>query len=222
MTADTFRPARDLAHAAACAALASAASWCSPRAAASRTRSCATPANAVGPFYPAQKPADCDADLTQVAGRAGRRKERSFYVTGRVLDTSGRPQAQRLLELWQANAFGRYIHPGDSDASGRLDPDFQGYGTLAHGSDGQFPHQDDQAAAVRRRTPHIHFIVAARSTRLTTQMFFEGEAAQRARRPVSPSRCATIGSASTGRFIDRARGAEDGPSPSSWDIVLPA
>ena len=51
----------------------------------------ATPANALGPFYPPVKPSDSDADLTQVAGRTGRAQGTILYVSGRVLDTSVSP-----------------------------------------------------------------------------------------------------------------------------------
>jgi len=181
----------------------------------------ATPANALGPFYPAQKPADRDADLTHVAGRSGRAQGTILYVSGRVIDTSGRPQAQAVLELWQANAFGRYNHPGDSDASGALDPDFQGYGTLRTGSDGQFRIKTIKPPPYSGRTAHIHFNVAAGRTRLTTQMFFEGEPLNE-RDGLYRHLGTDDRQASTGRFIDRARGVEDGSVAVAWDIVLPA
>ena len=97
-----------------------------------------TPGVALGPFYPPKKPSDSDADLTQVAGRAGRAQGTVLYVTGRVLDISGKPCPAHRFELWQANAFGRYIHPADSESSGPVDPDFQGYGSLRAGSDGHY------------------------------------------------------------------------------------
>jgi len=181
----------------------------------------ATPPNALGPFYPTQKPADRDADLTQVTGRMRRAQGTILYVSGRVLDTRGMPQAGATLELWQANAFGRYVHPSDSDASGPLDPDFQGYATLRAGSDGAFRIKTIKPAAYAGRTPHIHFIVAGGRTRLTTQMFFEGEAGNE-RDGLYRSLGADDRQASTGRFIDRAREAEDGSVAVVWDIVLPA
>ena len=180
----------------------------------------ATPANALGPFYPAQKPVDIDADLTRVAGRGGVAQGTILYVTGRVVDTGGRPQGGATLELWQANAFGRYIHPADSDASGPLDPDFQGYGTLRAGSDGQFRIKTIKPPPYSGRTPHIHFIVAGGRTRLTTQMFFEGEP-RNERDGLYRHLAADDRRATTGRFIDRARGAEDGSVAVTWDIVLP-
>ena len=142
-------------------------------------------------------------------------------MTGRVLDTSGRPQGGALLELWHANAFGRYVHPSDSGSSGPLDPDFQGYGALRAGSDGVFRIKTIKPPPYSGRTPHIHFIVASGKTRLTTQMFFEGEALNE-RDGLYRHLGVDDRRASTGRFTDRARAAEDGSVAVTWDIVLPA
>jgi protocatechuate 3,4-dioxygenase beta subunit len=181
----------------------------------------ATPANALGPFYPPAKPADSDADLTQVAGRAGPAQGSILYVAGRVLDTRGTPVSGATLELWQANAFGRYAHPRDSDASGPLDPDFQGYATLHAASDGTFRIKTIKPAPYSGRTPHIHFIVAGGRTRLTTQMFFEGEA-RNERDGLYRYLSTDDRRASTARWVDRARAAGDGSLAVAWDIVIPA
>jgi protocatechuate 3,4-dioxygenase beta subunit len=181
----------------------------------------ATPAVALGPFYPAKKPADNDADLTQVAGQSGRAQGTILDVTGRVLDTRGRPVGGAVLELWQANASGRYLHPADSDSSGPLDPNFQGYGTLHAGNDGQFRIKTIKPPPYSGRTPHIHFIVANGRTRLTTQMFFEGEAGNE-RDGLYRYLSVDDRRASTGRYVDRARAAEDGSLAVVWDIVLAA
>jgi protocatechuate 3,4-dioxygenase beta subunit len=181
----------------------------------------ATPANALGPFYPSTKPTDSDADLTQVAGQAGRAQGTILYVTGRVLDTNGKRVGGAVLELWQANAFGRYVHPADSDASGTLDPNFQGYATLRAASDGTFRLKTIKPSPYAGRTPHIHFIVAGGNARLTTQMFFEGEP-HNERDGLYRYLSADDRRASTGRYVDRARAAEDGSLAVVWDIVLRA
>ncbi len=181
----------------------------------------ATPSNALGPFYPPAKPADSDADLTQIAGRAGRAQGTILVVTGRIVDTKGRPIEGAKIELWQANAFGRYHHPSDSEASGPIDPAFQGYGSLRSASDGSFRITTIKPPPYGGRTPHIHFIVAAGKTRLTTQMFFEGEARNESDslyRYLSPD----DRQASTSRYLDVARGLPDGAVAVKWDIVLPA
>ena len=181
----------------------------------------ATPANALGPFYPAQKPSDSDADLTQIAGRTARASGTVLYVTGRVLDVRGAPVSGAELELWQANAFGRYHHPSDTDASGPLDPAFQGFGRLVAGADGRFRIKTIKPPPYSGRTPHIHFIVASGGTRLTTQMFFEGEAGNE-RDGLYRHLSRDDRRASTGRFVDRAPGMESDAVVTAWDIVLRA
>lgn len=181
----------------------------------------ATPPVALGPFYPPKLPADSDADLTQVAGRAQRAAGTLLYVTGRVVDTKGRPLPGAVIELWQANAFGRYLHPADTDASGPLDPGFQGYGRLVADADGRYRIKTIKPPPYSSRTPHVHFIVAAAGTRLTTQMFFEGEAMNE-RDGLYRYLDRDGRRSATGRFVDRAPGMEPDALAASWDIVLRA
>ncbi|MFO1323463.1 MAG: intradiol ring-cleavage dioxygenase [Burkholderiales bacterium] len=179
----------------------------------------ATPANAEGPFYPRAKPADTDADLTQVAGHTRRASGTLLYVTGRIVDVSGRPLSGAELELWQANAFGRYLHPADTDASGPLDPDFQGYGRLVADADGRYRIKTIKPPPYSGRTPHIHFNVAAGRTRLTTQMFFDGEPMNE-RDGLYRYLSRDDRSASTGRYVDRGAQMEADAVAVAWDIVL--
>ena len=64
-------------------------------------------------FYPVTVPADQDADLTVIEGQAGRAAGQLLYVSGRVVNTRGEPVADAVIEIWQANAAGRYAPPGD-------------------------------------------------------------------------------------------------------------
>jgi protocatechuate 3,4-dioxygenase, beta subunit len=179
----------------------------------------ATPSNALGPFYPAQKPADSDADLTVVAGRPQRAAGTILYTSGRVLDVNGKPIVNAQLEMWQANAFGRYHHPGDSDSSGPLDPNFQGYGRLVTDAEGRYRIKTIKPPPYSGRTPHLHYNVTSGRTRLTTQMFFEGDAGNE-RDFLYRNLGADDRRASTGRFGDRAPGMEPDAVVTVWDIVL--
>lgn len=179
----------------------------------------ATPAISLGPFYPAQKPDDSDADLTIVAGHTQRAAGTPLYTSGRVLDLQGRPLPNATIEIWQANAFGRYHHPGDSDASGPLDPHFQAYGRLVTDAEGRYRIKTIKPPAYAGRTPHLHFNVASGRTRLTTQMFFEGDAGN-ARDFLYRNLSADDRRASTGKFGDRAAGIESDAVVTVWDIVL--
>ncbi len=140
-------------------------------------------------------------------------------MTGRVLDTRGVPLSGAELEMWQANAFGRYHHPSDTDASGPLDPAFQGFGRLAADAEGRYRVKTIKPPPYSGRTPHIHFIVANGATRLTTQMFFEGEAGNE-RDGLYRYLSRDDRRASTGRFVDRAPGMEANAVAATWDIVL--
>lgn len=178
-----------------------------------------TPANSLGPFYPDRKPADSDADLTQVAGQPARAQGTLLHVSGRVLDVRGAPVRDAVLEVWQANAFGRYTHPADGDSSGPLDPGFQGYGRLVADADGAYRFKTIKPPPYSGRTPHIHFIVASARTRLTTQMFFEGEA-RNERDFLYRNLDAAGRRASTGHFVTRSAGMEAQSLAATWDIVL--
>jgi protocatechuate 3,4-dioxygenase beta subunit len=140
-----------------------------------------TSAQELGPFYPVDHLADVDADLTRVRGQSGVAKGSPINVLGRLLDAKGNPVGGARVELWQANAAGRYRHPGDAQNPVPLDPNFQGFAVLRTDRDGHFKFRSVKPAAYpigggRMRTPHIHFDVTSRLERLTTQMYFPGEA----------------------------------------------
>src|SRR5262245_19794732 len=79
-----------------------------------------TPHQILGPFYP-MKPFDQTADLTRVPGRSGRAEGQVLNVMGRVLNLKGEPVRNAKVEVWQANAHGRYTHSSDPNPA-PLDP----------------------------------------------------------------------------------------------------
>ncbi|MBI2831120.1 MAG: protocatechuate 3,4-dioxygenase [Chloroflexi bacterium] len=138
-----------------------------------------TPEQAQGPFYPPEKPADQDADLTLIRGKPRRAQGQVIYVRGRLLDTAEQPIPGAKIEIWHANAFGRYITPRDTNPA-PLDPNFQGYGVRTTDAEGKYWFKTVKPGAYRvseswTRPPHIHFIVKKGENRLITQMYFEGE-----------------------------------------------
>ena len=179
----------------------------------------ATPAVALGPFYPDRLPSDQDADLTAVAGRSGRAAGQIMYLSGRVLDTRGRPLPGVRLELWQANAHGRYIHSADGEASGPLDPSFQGYASLRADAEGRYLIKTVKPAPYSGRTPHLHFNAEGGRVKLTTQMFFEGERTNE-RDGLYRWLSREDRSAATGRWVERASDMEAKALAAVWDIVL--
>jgi protocatechuate 3,4-dioxygenase beta subunit len=181
----------------------------------------ATPAVALGPFYPDRLPSDQDADLTAVAGLPGRAAGQILYLSGRVLDTRGRPLSGARLELWQANAHGRYIHSADGDASGPLDPNFQGYASLRADVEGRYRIKTIKPAPYSGRTSHLHFNAEGGRVKLTTQMFFEGERLNE-RDGLYRWLSREDRSAATGRWVERASSMEAKALAAVWDIVLSA
>jgi protocatechuate 3,4-dioxygenase, beta subunit len=122
-----------------------------------------------------------DADLTSV--HAGEPLGERIIVTGRVLDDDGRPVRNALLEVWQANAAGRYLHEVDQHPA-PLDPNFTGAGRAITDDEGRYRFVTVKPGAYpwknhpnAWRPAHIHFSVFGRSftQRLVTQMYFPGD-----------------------------------------------
>ncbi len=139
-----------------------------------------TPAQTEGPFFPKKDQADKDLDLTRVEGRSEPARGEVIEISGRVLDEDGMAVAGALVDVWQANSFGRYDHEADPNPA-PLDPNFQSWARLTTDDQGRYrirtirpghyPVRDGWA-----RPPHIHFKVARRGFHeLTTQMYFAGE-----------------------------------------------
>jgi protocatechuate 3,4-dioxygenase alpha subunit len=122
-------------------------------------------------------------------GVAGRR----IRIEGRVLDGSGAACRDILLEIWQANAAGRYNHPADRQSDKPLDPAFRGWGrTGTDFATGLYQFETIKPGAVIGRSgykpmaPHINLWLAARGINigLATRIYFEDEAALNAEDPV--------------------------------------
>jgi protocatechuate 3,4-dioxygenase beta subunit len=134
-----------------------------------------TPAQTAGPFYPVEIPADSDNDLASVKGAAAPAKGELLLLAGTVVDTNGRPVSGARVEIWQCNAFGRYLHPNDRNPVPD-DPGFQGYGQFVTRADGAYSFRTIRPVPYPGRTPHIHFKVSGPAIRtLVTQMYVAGE-----------------------------------------------
>ncbi len=134
----------------------------------------------VGPvFSPAQFPATTDLSRENGREAIGER----VIVAGRITDEGDRPVANAMIELWQANAAGRYHHERDAhDAP--LDPNFRGAGRVFTDSDGRYRFVSIKPGAYPWRNhhnawrpKHIHFSLfgASWGARLVTQMYFSGD-----------------------------------------------
>lgn len=121
-----------------------------------------------------------DADLTRNAGTGGEAIGQRIIVTGRVLDEYGEPAPDTLIEVWQANAAGRYLHRNDGWPA-PLDPGFLGIGRCLTDRDGEYRFLSIRPGAYpwknhpnAWRPSHIHFSLVGPSlvSRLVTQMYF--------------------------------------------------
>jgi len=149
-----------------------------PRVASSQTGLARTPGQILGPFYPL-KSLPATSDLTRVPGRPGRAEGQVLNVMGRVLNLAGQPVRDATVEVWQANAHGRYTHPSDPNRA-PLDPNFDGAATLKTDVEGRYRFKTIKPAAYpagpnMMRPAHIHFQVTGREDRLVTQMYFAGD-----------------------------------------------
>jgi protocatechuate 3,4-dioxygenase, beta subunit len=141
----------------------------------------ATLSEATGPRFAPEHVAARESDLTRqhLGAPLGER----IIVSGRVVDEEDRPVGGTLIEIWQANAAGRYAHESDQhDAP--LDPNFSGGGRLITDGDGRYRFTTIKPGAYpwgnhdnAWRPAHIHFSIfgPAFATRLVTQMYFPGD-----------------------------------------------
>lgn len=139
-----------------------------------------TPANPEGPYYPKQSQIDKDTDLTLIEGHTEHAQGTTIRVTGQVLDENGGPVEGALVDIWQANTYGRYHHEDDPNTAPR-DPNFQGWGMVKTDAEGRYSFTTIKPGAYPAdknwtRPPHIHFKVSRRGYHeITTQMYFAGE-----------------------------------------------
>jgi protocatechuate 3,4-dioxygenase beta subunit len=133
-----------------------------------------TPRQSRGPFYPPDPPLDAGPDL--IVERDGRRaRGEPALLSGRVLDTAGRPLPGTLVEIWQCDAGGRYHHPRD-DGPAPIDPLFRGYGRATAAADGSWWFRSIRPAPYPGRTPHIHVqLTTPAGVQLVTQLYVRGE-----------------------------------------------
>jgi protocatechuate 3,4-dioxygenase alpha subunit len=137
-----------------------------------------TPSQTVGPFFKIELTTDehcvkCIAGPNTPGERA--------WITFRVLDGDGVPVDDAMLEIWQADANGRYHHP-DDPRPGTPDPDWLGFGRIATGADGSCVLETIRPGCVRHNTlqaPHLTVAVFARGMlkQLHTRVYFAGDLA---------------------------------------------
>jgi protocatechuate 3,4-dioxygenase, beta subunit len=134
-----------------------------------------TPHQTEGPFYPDPLPLDRDNDLVTVTDRTAAAIGAVTHLRGRILDMRGAPLRNAVVEIWQVDHNGVYLHSGSANHA-RRDANFQGYGRFETASSGEYYFRTIKPVPYPGRTPHIHFAVSWRGgERFTTQCYVRGE-----------------------------------------------
>lgn len=138
-----------------------------------------TPWQTEGPFYPKPLPLDTDNDLLLINDKITPAVGKVTHLTGKVMDIKGNPMRGVLVEIWQVDGQGVYLHQGSAGKDKR-DKNFQGFGRFLTDRKGQYYFRTVQPVPYPGRTPHIHVKVKrGEQVLLTTQCYISGHAQNR-------------------------------------------
>jgi protocatechuate 3,4-dioxygenase, beta subunit len=133
-----------------------------------------TPAQTEGPFYPDKLPLDTDNDLLVINDGITPAIGEITWLSGRILDEKGQPLRNALVEIWQCDNNGAYLHSGTTNKEKR-DKNFQGFGRFITGSSGEYLFRTIKPVPYPGRTPHVHFAIKTKGReKFTTQCYIEG------------------------------------------------
>jgi len=133
-----------------------------------------TPKQMEGPFYPVKLPLDTDNDLLIVNDGLTAAVGEITHLSGRILDSKGDPIRNVLVEIWQVDNAGAYLHEKSSNGEKR-DKNFQGFGRFMTGSSGEYYFRTVKPVPYPGRCPHIHFAVKMKGReKWTTQCYVKG------------------------------------------------
>ena len=142
-----------------------------------------TPEQVKGPFYPDSDVGDTDMDLTMIKGHTESAQGEQIFVHGQVRDIDGNPLSNATVDIWQANAAGRYRHRKDPNPA-PVDLNFQGWGIIQTDAEGYYRFKTIKPGAYSLtflgeegwRAQHIHYMVSHDEHQpVTTQLYFPGD-----------------------------------------------
>ncbi|MGI9178240.1 MAG: intradiol ring-cleavage dioxygenase [Pirellulales bacterium] len=139
-----------------------------------------TPRQTQGPFFPDRLPLDTDNDLLVITDAIQPADGEVTWLSGRILDAAGGPLRNTLVEIWQCDAHGAYLHSRTGGADNR-DKRFQGYGRFLTGTDGCYGFRTIKPVPYPGRTPHIHFKLSRGGDHLLTTQCYVKDHPQNAR-----------------------------------------
>ena len=136
-----------------------------------------TPAQTEGPFYPNKLPLDTDNDLIVVNDLLTPAVGEITHLSGQILDSKGEPVQNAVVEIWQCDAKGVYLHTDDSNGKkDQQDKNFQGFGRFLTGSTGEYYFRTIKPVPYPGRAPHIHYKIRRKGKELlTTQCYIKGQ-----------------------------------------------
>jgi protocatechuate 3,4-dioxygenase beta subunit len=181
-----------------------------------------TPQQTQGPFYPLPDdlPLGRDNDLLYLNDNITPAIGTITWVSGRVLDSSGNPIRDALVELWQADNGGTYTYSAGPGRNSVADPNFAGFGQYLTGSSGGYKFRTIKPGPYPGRTRHLHFgITLTGRTRFTTQLYWAGEPAN-ANDGVLNGISNAEQRASVVRPFTAVPGSATGEEETTWDIVM--
>ena len=133
-----------------------------------------TPKQTEGPFYPDKLPLDTDNDLLIINDTIDAAVGEVTYLSGRILDANGSPIRNAVVEIWQVDHHGAYLHSGSNNRDKR-DTHFQGFGRFLTSSTGEYVFRTIKPVPYPGRTPHIHVAVKVpKQEKFTTQCYVKG------------------------------------------------
>jgi len=135
-----------------------------------------TPKQTEGPFYPTKLPLDTDNDLLVINDSITPAVGEVTHLSGRILDAAGGPIRNVLVEIWQVDGNGAYLHERTSNREKR-DANFQGFGRFMTGSTGEYYFRTVKPVPYPGRCPHVHFAIKMKGReKWTTQCYIRGHA----------------------------------------------
>lgn len=134
-----------------------------------------TPRQMEGPFFPTKLPLDTDNDLLIINDGITPAVGTITHLTGQILDAKGKPLGGAVVEIWQVDGNGVYLHPGSANG-GKRDRHFQGFGRFTTSSNGEYYFRTVKPVPYPGRTAHIHVKVKKGGKELLcTQCYVKGE-----------------------------------------------
>lgn len=177
-----------------------------------------TPPQTEGPFYPDKLPLDTDNDLLIINDKITPAVGEITHLTGKVMDIKGNPIRNAVVEIWQCDNNGVYLHSADSSSKkDKQDGNFQGFGRFLTGSNGEYYFRTIKPVPYVPRTPHIHYkIKKGGKELLTTQCYIKGHP-QNARDGIFRS---IRNPATVEVEFTPIKGSKLGELAARWDIIV--